>query len=128
MVHPTTARHAVTSLGLCLWCLNGCLPVAEHSDSQQGSAFPRWAHKPVRFLPAWLPVSTTSREIPLPLPNKNEIGQWIQKSAREKGIGFRDPINLVFLGNHFGKVAGLKATDYSIEKYTLLSVIQDCIK
>lgn len=40
----------------------------------------------------------------------------MQKLAREMGISFRDPINLVFLGNHFGKVAGLKATDYSIEK------------
>lgn len=57
-----------------------------------------------------------------------EIGHWIQKLAREMGIGFRDLINLVFLGNRFGKVDGLKATDYSIEKYTLFSVIQDWIK
>lgn len=41
------------------------------------------------------------------------------------GTTFGDPINLVFLGSHFGKVDALKATDYSIEKYTLLSVIQD---
>lgn len=36
-----------------------------------------------------------------------------------------DPISLVFLGNYFGKVAVLKANDYSIEKDTVLSVIQD---
>lgn len=36
-----------------------------------------------------------------------------------------DPISLVFLGNNFGKVAVLKANDYSIEKDTVLSVIQD---
>ena len=76
----------------------------------------RWAHKPVRFLLAWLPVSTTSCESPFPLWNKIEIGQWIQKSAREMGICFRDPINLLFLGNHFGKVVGMKAADYSMEK------------
>lgn len=40
MVHPTRARCAVTSLGLCLRCLTGCLPIAKHSDSQQGSALP----------------------------------------------------------------------------------------
>lgn len=88
----------------------------------------RWAHKPVHFLPAWLPVSTTSRETPFPPPNKIEIGQWFQKSAREMGIGFRDPINLLFLGSYFGKVSGLKTTDYSIEKDTLFCVIQDWIK
>lgn len=44
------------------------------------------------------------------------------------GIGFRDLVNLVFLGNHFGKVDDLKATDDSIEKYMLFSVIQDWIK
>lgn len=49
-------------------------------------------------------------------------------SAREMGITFRDPINLVFLGSHFGKVAALKATDYSIEKYTLFSVIEEWIE
>lgn len=36
-----------------------------------------------------------------------------------------DPISLVFLGTYFGKVSVLKANDYSIEKDTVLSVIQD---
>jgi len=124
MVHPTTARHTVTRLGLCLWCLNGCPPIAEHSDLQRSSAFSQWAHKPVCFLPPWLPVSTACRETPFPLSNKIETGQWIQKSAREMAISSRDPINCVFFRNHFGNVAGLKATDYSIEKCTLFSVIQ----
>lgn len=128
MVHPTAARPAVTSPGLCPCWLTGCLPVAEHSDSQLGSAFPGWEYKRVSFLPVWLLVSATSCETPSPLPNKIETGQWIQKSARVVGIGFRDPINFVFVGNHFGKAAGLKATDYGIEKCTLFSVIQDWIK
>lgn len=59
---------------------------------------------------------------------KIEIGQWIQKSVRDMEVSFRDPIYLVFLGSHFGKADVLKATDYSIEKYMLFSVIQDWIK
>lgn len=65
-----------------------------------------------------------SHESLFPLSNKIEIGQRIQKSAREMGISLRDPINLVFVGNDSGKVA-VKATDYSIEKYTVFSVLNN---
>lgn len=68
------------------------------------------------FLLCLASISVLSLEIPVPVLNEIEVGQGIQKSVRDTGIGVRS-ISLVFVGESFGKITVLKATDSTIEKH-----------